>query len=92
MILFLDVVKMLAIQHNKCLASSFCNFCLLRSVILRINLPKGRQSIKPPEVECRLFKAVEMTYIDVLKVILDNASQSYPSFSNLSRAVHVAQM
>ena len=69
--------------HNKCPANSFCNFCLFRSVIFKINLPNGRQSIKPPEVECQLFKADEMTYTDILKVILDNASQSYPSFSSI---------
>ena len=69
--------------HNKCPAKSFCSFCLLRSVIFKINIQKGRQSIKPSEVECQLFKSIEMTHINILKVILDNASQSYPSFSSI---------
>merc|ERR1711888_135419 len=49
--------------HNKCPANSFCNFCLLRSTIFKVNLQKGRHSIKPSEVECQLFNAGEMTHL-----------------------------
>merc|ERR1711888_570200 len=69
--------------HNICPVKSFCNFCLLRSAIFKINLQKGRQSIKPFEVECQLFNAVQMTNIDILKHIVYNTSQSFPSFSNI---------
>ena len=69
--------------HNKCPAKNFCKFCLLRSAIIKINLQKGKQLIKPLEVECKPFSAVGITPIEVLKSVLDNASQSFPSFSGI---------
>ena len=69
--------------HNKCPANSFCNLCLLRSSIFKINLQTGRQSIKPVEVECQPFCTVEMMHNELLKCVLDNASQSVPSFYSI---------
>ena len=69
--------------HNKCPAKNFCKFCLLRSAIIKINLQKGKQLIKPLEVECKPFSAVGITPIEVLKSVLDNASQSFQSFSGI---------
>ena len=38
-------------EHEKCAAKAFCNFCLLRSVVFKINMSKGRRAIQPVEIE-----------------------------------------
>ena len=47
-----SIFESLNAKHTKCLVNQFCNFCMLRSAIYRINLAKGRQCIKPVELEC----------------------------------------
>ena len=69
-------------KHNKCAVNQFCNFCMLRSAIYRINLIKGRQSLKPVELECQPFKNVDQPIIEVLEIVLENAYISCPLLSN----------
>ena len=69
-------------KHKKCPPGMFCNFCLLRSIILRINLPKGRQAIMPLEVECQSFITEKITEIEVLSSVLENACNSFPAFAD----------
>ena len=69
-------------KHKKCPPGMFCNFCLLRSIILRINLPKGRQAIIPLEVECQSFITEKITEIEVLSSVLENACNSFPAFAD----------
>ena len=54
---------------------------MLRSAIYRINLAKGRQCIKPVELECQSF-GVDQPFIEVLKNVLENAINSCTLLSN----------
>ena len=69
-------------KHKKCAVSQFCNFCLLRSSIYRINLEKGRKAIKPVELECQSFNNGNQSYIEVLKNVLESSMESYSLFTN----------
>jgi len=58
-------------NHHKCRISEFCDFCLLRSLIIKINSPKGRQRIIPVEVECHLQRTdYPISYIRFLYEVL----------------------
>ena len=70
------------IKHEKCAVSQFCNFCLLRSSIYRINLQKGRQTLTPVELECQPFKSIDQSFVGVLENVLENAIMSCSSFKN----------
>ena len=39
--------------HVKCPVTEECNFCLLRSCLIKINQEKGRKKIQPVEIECQ---------------------------------------
>ena len=41
-------------NHEKCQVTDFCSFCLLRSLMLKINNTKGRKKIIPVEIEIQL--------------------------------------
>ena len=69
-------------KHKKCPPNMFCQFCLLRSIIFRINLPKGRQAIMPLEVECQSIITENITETEVLSSVLDNACNSFPAFAD----------
>ena len=66
-------------DHKKCPVKSSCSFCLLRSTILKANLPSGRQAVTPVEIECQDLKqnSVEM----MLAAIFVNATRSMEEFS-----------
>ena len=38
-------------NHEKCRVADLCSFCLLRSLMFKINNPKGRKKIIPVEIE-----------------------------------------
>ena len=68
-------------SHNKCPVNNLCSFCLLRSLIYRVNSCKGRQTIVPVEVECqhgRQPKSLSKT--TTLINILDRVITSSPDF------------
>ena len=61
-------------NHRKCRIGEFCDFCLLRSLIIKINSPKGRQRIIPVEVECHLERTdYPIFYIGFLYEVLRKA-------------------
>ena len=66
-------------DHKKCPVKSSCNFCLLRSAILKANLKSGRPAVTPVEMECQDLKqnSVEM----MLAAIFVNATRSMEEFS-----------
>ena len=68
-------------EHGKCAAKTFCHFCLLRSIVFKINMSKGRQAIQPVEVEVN--NTDNMSIIEILQNIVNKAVQSEPSFSNV---------
>ena len=70
-------------MHKKCPLTSdkWCNFCLLRSPISKINSPKGKQEIIPVEVEVQPISNEENLY-QVLQTIFINAARSYSLFSS----------
>jgi len=68
-------------EHEKCAAKTFCNFCLLRSIVFKINMSAGRKSIQPVEAEVQIQNP-DMSIIEILHSILNNTVQSEPSFLN----------
>ena len=67
--------------HIKCPVKNLCSFCLLRSLIYRINSSKGRQTIVPVEVECEYGrKPKSISNSTTLINILDGALTSNPDF------------
>ena len=70
---------MLFKDHKKCPVKSSCNFCLLRSTILKANLKSGRQTVTPVEMECQNFK--ELSVEMMLEAIFVNAACSMKEFS-----------
>ena len=72
-------IFMLFKDHKKCPVKSSCNFCLLRSTILKANLKSGRQAVTPVEMECQNFK--ELSVEMMLEAIFVNAACSMKEFS-----------
>ena len=70
-------------NHEKCSSKTFCNFCLLRSLVFKINMPKGRLLLQPVEAEYQLNETDSMSIVEILEKFLNNASQSNLSFSNV---------
>ena len=70
-------------NHEKCASKTFCNFCLLRSLVFKINMPKGRLLLQPVEAEYQLNETDSMSIVKLLEKFLNNASQSNVSFSNV---------
>ena len=70
-------------MHKKCPLTSdkWCNFCLLRSPISKINSPKGKQEIIPVEVEVQPISNEENPY-QLLQTVIRNAARSYSLFSS----------
>ena len=69
-------------EHKKCAAKTFCNFCLLRSIVFKINSSKGRQSLQPIEVEGQLNNCDNLSVIEILNRFIINSTQSVSSFLN----------
>ena len=66
-------------DHKKCPVKSSCNFCLLRSTILKANLEGGRQAVTPVEMECLNLK--ENSVGEMMEAIFANATCSMEDFS-----------
>ena len=74
-------------EHSKCKLSSrnpkdsLCSFCLMRSIIFKSKICKGRQIIKPMEILCNIpvKNNIEQTY-EVVDQFLENISRSYIEF------------
>ena len=66
-------------DHKKCPVKSSCNFCLLRSTILKANLEGGRQAVTPVEMECLNLK--ENSVEEMMEAIFANATCSMEDFS-----------
>ena len=70
-------------NHHKCSVANFCSFCLLRSLMYKINTSKGRQFIVPVEVECQHGLTSETrSNSTMLEQILENAFTANPAFKN----------
>ena len=69
-------------EHKKCAAKTLCNFCLLRSIVFKINSSKGRQSLQPVEVEGQLNNCDNLSVIEILNRFIINSTQSVSSFLN----------
>merc|ERR1711954_123152 len=70
-------------NHEKCQVADFCSFCLLRSLMFKINNPKGRKTIVPIEIEFQLCPTSnQQPIISILEYILDKASSCNPEFKN----------
>merc|ERR1712096_268040 len=68
-------------DHKKCAIKTSCNFCLLRSIIYKVNQEKGRQSFIPVEIQCQTFTNLkDKSIIEVLEAVLDNVSESLLDF------------
>ena len=72
-------IFMLFKDHKKCPVKSSCNFCLLRSTILKANLEGGRQAVTPVEMECLNLK--ENSVGEMMEAIFANATCSMEDFS-----------
>ena len=66
-------------NHQKCLQSENCCFCLLRSCLFKINTQKGRNSIVPVEIEVQKLENCA-TPIAVCQSIVQNAAKSLKEF------------
>ena len=73
-------------EHKKCAAKTFCNFCLLRSIVFKINMSAGRKAIQPVEAEVQIQNP-DMSIIEILHSILNNTVQSEPTFLNGIKSV-----
>ena len=68
-------------KHKKCEPSLLCSFCLLRSLMLKINNPKGRQAVIPVEIECQHFSLLQPVS-SLLNQVIARVNASYPEFKN----------
>ena len=59
----LSTLVFLALEnHPKCSSEEKCHFCLTRSVLIRINESKGRQTMIPVEMEAMDFSGMDRTW------------------------------
>ena len=68
-------------KHNRCEPSLSCSFCLLRSLMNKINNPKGRQAVVPVEIECQPF-SLQQPVSSLLDQLMIRVNASYPEFKN----------
>ena len=68
-------------NHLKCPVTEECNFCLLRSCLLKINHEKGRNKIQPIEVECQR-NVIGNTSADTCVALLQKAAESFKELTN----------
>ena len=70
-------------NHEKCQVGDLCSFCLLRSLMFKINNPKGRKKIIPVEIEIQFQSTPDQQPIScILADILDKASSCNQEFKN----------
>ena len=76
-------------NHGKCFVGNNCSFCLLRSLIFKINSTKGRQAIKPVELESQENSENLQSSSLLLEHVLENITLSYAPFH---KAIHPVWM
>ena len=68
-------------KHRRCEPSLLCSFCLLRSLMHKINNPKGRQAVMPVEIECQSFSLLQPVS-SLCDLLMIRVITSYPEFKN----------
>ena len=66
--------------HQKCPIEDACGFCLLRSVIFKVNSRKGRETMIPVELESQLGATSQKSPYLILKEVLEKCMSTNQDF------------
>ena len=71
----------LASKHTK---SSLCSFCLMRSLVIKSKISKGRQVIKPVEILCNIsVETIALPTFKIVDTLFENISNSFAQFNEV---------
>ena len=66
--------------HEKCPIEDACGFCLLRSLIIKVNSKKGRETMIPVELESQLGAKSQKSPYLILKEVLEKCMSTNQDF------------
>ena len=71
----------LASKHTK---STLCSFCLMRSLVIKSKIPKGRQVIRPVEILCNIsVDTIALPTFKIVDTLFENISNSFVQFNEV---------